>query len=133
MSGDGSVLVIDDDEDVREIVCVALQAFGIRAWGVPDGFDGLQRLQAGARPSLVLLDLRMPSINGEAFLRMLRDKLHIHDVAVVVMSGDGDARRVASRLDAQGFLAKPVELEELVELARRFAGADGAATDAAPL
>jgi CheY-like chemotaxis protein len=120
MSGDGTVLVIDDDEDVREIVAVALEAFGIRTRTARDGVDGLQQLKEGVRPSVVLLDLRMPSMNGEAFLRTLRESLGIRDVPVVVMSGDGDARRVAARLDTQGFLAKPVELPELVEVARRF-------------
>ena len=58
------VLVVDDDEDLRQMIALVLEAHGYRTEEAVDGIDALDKIRAGATPSLVLLDMRMPRMNG---------------------------------------------------------------------
>jgi len=69
---------------------------------------------------VILLDLMMPRMDGEEFLRHLRASAHAA-IPVVVMSGHGAAHRKAGELSANGCLAKPIDLDELLATVRRFA------------
>jgi CheY-like chemotaxis protein len=73
-----------------------------------------------APPLLVLLDLRMPGVSGEELLVQLRARPTLAEVPVVVLSGDADAARVAAALRADGWLPKPIEMSELLDVVRRF-------------
>lgn len=69
-------------------------------------------------PALVLLDMRMPRLDGWGFARALRERGRTPPI--VVMTAARDARRWADEIGARGYLAKPFELGELLEAVRRF-------------
>ena len=73
MSSDApQVMVVDDDEDIRETVGMVLAASGYTAVPAVDGADALELLgDEGTRPSLILLDLRMPRLSGEQVMQQL--------------------------------------------------------------
>jgi CheY-like chemotaxis protein len=117
----GYVLIIDDDEDIRDIIAMAL---GRRGWQVAtasNGHEALAILQHREPPALILLDLRMPGMSGGELMDALRAQPSLLDVPMVVMSGDGSARGVARSLGARQFIAKPMELSELTDAVNRWA------------
>jgi DNA-binding response OmpR family regulator len=113
------VLVIDDDDDIREILETILTAQGWPTVGARDGVDALEKLAGGgAPPAVILLDLMMPRLDGAAFVKELRARPGMEDVPIVVMSGDGSSRMTAALIGATEHLQKPVELDELLNVVR---------------
>ncbi len=119
------ILVIDDDSDVREIVAVVLAADGHEVRCAADGVAALEELHRGGPPSLILVDMMMPRLDGEGFVRALRSDPTLAEIPVVILTAHTGARDKAAALGAAGCLVKPVELGELlatVEHAWRAAG-----------
>lgn len=117
-----AILVVDDDNDLREIISMLLAAEGHEVRGAVDGLAALAELQRGCHPSLILLDMMMPRLDGEGFMRALRSNPSLADVPVVILTAHPGAREKAAALGAAGCLVKPVELADLlatVERARR--------------
>lgn len=125
MSNDAPrVMVVDDDEDIRETVGMVLAASGYTAVPAVDGADALDLLgDEGTRPSLILLDLRMPRLSGEQVMQQLRATPALAGIPVVLMSGDGGAPETARALGAASCLAKPIELDDLERVVKTYAGA----------
>jgi CheY-like chemotaxis protein len=113
------ILVIDDDSDIREIVSFVLATEGHEVCGAADGVAGLSQLRSGGRPSLILLDLMMPRLDGEGFLKALRSDPSLADIPVVILTAHPGARSKAAELGAAGCLLKPVELEDLIATVAR--------------
>ena len=93
-SGQKSVLVVDDDEDVRELLCDLLIHEGYRVAGAQDGAAALEHLVSGPPPNVVLLDLTMPKMDGYEFLERRAADPRLRDIPVVVISGTTRAHRV---------------------------------------
>src|SRR5215467_5460683 len=66
------ILVVDDDEDIRELLKIFLEADGYQVRLAADGLEAWQHLENGSGPALILLDLMMPRMDGEQFLRKIR-------------------------------------------------------------
>ena len=112
------VLVVDDDENMREALATLLAIHGFDvapAWGVEDAY---RRLRHGFRPCVVLLDLHMPGMDGWAFLDRVRIEPHLADVPVVIVSSD-DSEKQRARRTACDFLVKPVQPEQVLEAIAR--------------
>jgi CheY-like chemotaxis protein len=112
------ILVIDDDDDVCEILSVLLAAEGHEVETHTDGWVALESLRAGYRPSLILLDIMMPTLTGEAFIKAMREIPGTTDIPVVILTGHRDAREKAASLGV-GCLVKPVELFDLLQTVQR--------------
>ena len=110
------ILVIDDDNDTREIISEVLAAEGHEVRGAGDGVTALAELRHGGRPSLILLDMMMPRLDGEGFMKALRSDPSLADIPVVILTAHPAARKKAAELGAAGCLLKPVELVDLVDL-----------------
>lgn len=117
ISGD-RILVVDDDDDIREVMQEVLTTEGFRVDVAKDGLDALSKLEVEAPPPLILLDMMMPRMDGEAFLKELRGKPALADADVVIISGNAAAREKACNLQAVACLMKPFELDELLGLVR---------------
>ena len=118
--GDGPVLVVDDDADARERLVAALSREGLPVREAAHGGLGLEAV-ADERPSLVLLDLMMPELDGFGFLRGLRARADWADIPVVVLTAKDvtaeDRRRLAGQADR--VLAKgSVSLADLARTVR---------------
>lgn len=114
------IVVVEDDADIRDMLHFALDSGG---WAVADAADGqqaLDKLRAGLRPCLILLDLTMPRMNGQQFLDALRADAGLGHAAVVVLSGDGNVSQKAAALHTDGYLRKPVDLDTLYATVRRY-------------
>ena len=114
------VLVIDDDEAAREILVELLGRVGYHAFASPDGRSGLEWLAGAAvPPQAVLLDLRMPGIDGFEVLRRYRAQGGLAPVVALSAMDDKESVVKAMRLGASDYLVKPIEPEELREAIER--------------
>src|SRR5215475_7969919 len=92
-----SVLIVEDDADIRELLQICLEADGYRVNSAADGLEALQQLQAGKRPALILLDLLTPRMDGEEFLQQMRAS-PFASIPVVIMSGHNASAKKAQEL-----------------------------------
>jgi DNA-binding response OmpR family regulator len=111
-----SILIVDDDADILGIVEEILTLEGYRVQTASNGAEALQRVGTEA-PGLILLDMRMPVMDGWQFAARLRAE-HNHAVPIVVMTAAKDAGERAREIRAEDYLAKPFDIEELVEKVR---------------
>jgi CheY-like chemotaxis protein len=108
------ILVVEDDEDTRELLQALLEAEGYVVRTAVNGQDALTALRHITPPQLILLDLMMPVMNGWQFRRQqLRDR-RLASIPVLVLSAVQDAQEQASALNVTGFFQKPFDLDALV-------------------
>lgn len=117
------ILVIDDDDDIRAVMQEILAAAGYQVDVARDGAEALAKLPGPAPPPLILLDMMMPNMDGEMFLKALRSQPRMLDAPVVVVSGSAGVRQRASALDVAACLEKPFELDDLLGVVGRLARA----------
>ncbi len=117
------MLVVDDDRDIREVVTDALEAEGYRVVTAGDGREAIALLRAvGAAPSLILLDLMMPGMDGAQFRAEQRRDPTLDAIPVVVLSADSGLDAKAKSLGVAGHLKKPVALDALLDAVREYCG-----------
>lgn len=110
-----TVLVIEDDPDMREIERTALTCSGHEVVVATNGREGLRALE-GQRPCVILLDLMMPVMDGLTFLAERKRRQVAADVPVVCVSAGGaDILNQALRLGAKECIHKPADLDDLCE------------------
>ncbi|MCI0673453.1 MAG: response regulator [Myxococcaceae bacterium] len=111
------VLVIEDDPDIRELLCELLEEAGCRARCAVNGQQALELMGRHAPPNLILLDLMMPVMDGATFLEHLRQEPAWLAVPVIVLSASLHLQ-VPHPVDA--VLRKPVDLDELLDTVSRL-------------
>lgn len=115
------VLVIEDQDYLREILVAVLEASGYPALGMAAATEALRRLPA-LSPELILLDMSMPGMDGEEFLAHLRANPRWAELPVVVLSGFGETlSRLAGEPNVD-VLAKPIDAGTLIERTRQIIG-----------
>jgi two-component system, cell cycle response regulator DivK len=115
------VLVVDDQEDVRELLRVALEIEGSDVTEAPAGEAALAQLDAGFVPDLVVLDIQMPLMDGWEVLERIRARAETHDLPVIVCTVKAsqlDAER-GWRLGCDGYVTKPFTIDRLTAEVRR--------------
>ena len=116
-------MVVDDDEDILETYSLVLEGLGYDVVTAPNGRVALERLRDGVHPSVILLDLMMPVMNGWAFRAELLAEPALARIPVVVFSGDHRALALSPPPRIEGVLQKPCDLEELMRIIARHASA----------
>jgi CheY-like chemotaxis protein len=121
MGTHGSVMVIEDDEDVRDAITGSLVHAGYGVSVASHGAAALETLQtADVLPDVIFLDLMMPIMDGERFLRALREDPRLAALPVVLLTGDGGADEKTTALHANARLEKPVQLSDLLSTAAQY-------------
>ena len=115
----GRVLVVDDDEMLRELVRAALSAEGLTVTTARNGVEALELLDRSL-PDLVVCDVNMPGMDGFTLLRLLREQPAGRSVPLMFLTSRGEAQDAITglRLGADDYLRKPFELPELVARVR---------------
>jgi len=108
---DVRVLVVDDDADIRATVAAMLEIEGYRVAEAANGADALTVVETDP-PDVIVLDMRMPVMDGWAFAAELRRR--DHPIPLVVMTAARDAARWAGEVAAATFVAKPFGYDDLV-------------------
>jgi CheY-like chemotaxis protein len=116
----GTVLIVDDDASMRESVAELLEMEGFHSVLAGDGREALNYLQANPAPDLILLDLRMPGMNGWVFRTEQQKSPALAAIPTVVLSGADDPAPVAAFLGTAEHLSKPLDIERFLALVRRY-------------
>jgi len=114
----GGILVVDDDPDLREFLRLMLTSMGFEVTSAANGQEALDDME-GHDPDLILLDMKMPVMNGWEFCRALEGR-DTHPPIVVLTAAPDPAGR-AAEVHADGWLGKPFECADLEAIVRRFA------------
>lgn len=109
-----TILLVEDDRDIRESMVEALEDAGYAVVSAVDGVDALEQLRRHARPpQLILLDLMMPRMDGVQLSNELSQVEAWAHIPIVVISADAHGHTTANALGALGYLRKPLRLQDL--------------------
>jgi len=122
-TGQPTVLVLDDDRDLSTLVTYILEAEGYRVRTAPDGRQGLEAIER-EMPSLILLDMKMPVMDGWTFAREFRARYDAR-VPIVVLTAAEDAMKRARDVGAVDWVGKPFDLDVLIDVVGRYVGSSG--------
>ena len=112
MSDLKTILIIDDEEDLRETVEYKFKAGGFNVVTAVDGLDGLEKLET-VKPDLIILDMNMPRMNGLEFYEKIKGADNKPKHPVLVLTARANMEQLFRDLDVDGFMAKPFDLEGL--------------------
>jgi two-component system chemotaxis response regulator CheY len=116
------IVVVDDDEDIRYAMGDTLEAEGYRVMLAEDGRDALAKLRSLEEPpSLILLDLMMPNMDGMEFRAIQQGDPALSSIPVVILSADAQVKQKAAALGAAGSMTKPVRIADLLATIERCA------------
>lgn len=121
-----TILLVDDDPDLVEIVQTFLESRGYRVEVAMDGVEALARLEE-MHPELVLLDIMMPRMDGWEVARIIKGHPEMGDIRVVMLTARGEFadKQEGLRSGADDYIVKPIRLEELAERVERNLEARG--------
>jgi CheY-like chemotaxis protein len=114
----GGILVVDDDPDLREFLQLMLTSLGFNVTSAANGQEALDDM-VNHNPDLILLDMKMPVMNGWEFCRALEGREPRPPIVVLTAAPDPAAR--AAEVCAEGWLGKPFEYDDLEAIVRKFA------------
>lgn len=123
----GPILVVEDDPDIREALVGFLELQGLEVKSASNGKQALDALTRGPHPSLVLLDMAMPIMDGHKLLNVRKTTESLREVPVIIVSAGMavmNARDLAvygENYDVAAFLKKPVDPRQLLETVERHA------------
>lgn len=110
------ILIIEDDDAIREMMASILEIEGHRTVMAKNGKEGIEALQSEVPPDVVLLDMMMPVMNGWQVLDFLRTNATTRQIPVVIVSAYGETARAAR---PKAFVPKPVQLKTLLDAIER--------------
>jgi CheY-like chemotaxis protein len=116
----GRILVVEDDGDIAHLLESILQLQGYEVALAANGLEGLEHVSSHL-PDLILLDMKMPIMDGWEFAKAFREK-HDHLVPIVVVTAAGDAREWAHQVEAKAWVGKPFQLNQLLSVVEEVAG-----------
>jgi CheY-like chemotaxis protein len=126
--GTRTIMLIEDDRDICEIVEQVLSDEGYETIAVSNGVEGLRRLRASTqRPFLIMLDLMLPVMDAWQFRAEQTRDARLADIPVVIFSANPKVAQHAVALGAAGVIRKPPNLDELLSIVARFAPVGGPA------
>ncbi len=120
----GRVLVVDDDEVIRQLIAVNLQLEGFEVSTAVDGQDCLERVKE-VRPDVITLDVMMPRLDGWVTAMRLReddDTRHIKVVMITARAQEHDVRR-GHEIGVDAYVTKPFDPNQLIQTVRKLAAA----------
>jgi CheY-like chemotaxis protein len=119
MRSDKPILVVEDNAEAREALCLLLQSKGYQVRGVANGREALEALRE-IDPFVILLDLSMPVMDGWQFCAKQKLDPSLASIAVVILSSESALPEIASSLGAVDSFAKPVDLDALLSVLREL-------------
>ena len=114
------ILVVDDEWEIRATLCELLEDEGYTVAQASNGSEALALLERGPLPAVILLDLMMPVMDGAAFRQRQLEVPRWAAIPVIILSASGGIAEKARQLAVASFLQKPMDVERLFAVLRRF-------------
>lgn len=116
----GHVMIVDDDDDIREALTMILEDEGFRITSFGNGLEALTYLRNSPPPCMILLDLMMPVMDGWAFRTAQLQDPALAGIPVVVISAFSNMPRMTANLDVSEYLQKPIDIDTLITMVERY-------------
>lgn len=110
-----TILIVEDDEALQNLLELALTRAGHEVYLSPNGVDALYQATY-YKPDLIVLDLMMPWASGDAVLGFVRSTEELQNTRVLVLSAHPEGQKIADQLSADGYIAKPVEMHVITDM-----------------
>lgn len=117
-----TILLVEDDDDVREALADVLRDAGYDVAWAADGAEAIRLLRAGLRPAAIVLDLMMPVMNGFQFRAEQLSDPDLARIPVILVSADRSLDRDARAMDVAARVTKPAQVEDLLATIAQVAG-----------
>ena len=114
------ILVADDDPGIVDAMQILLEDEGYEVLTTMDGENVVQMFDQ--KPDLVFLDIWMSGVNGNTVCQKLKADENTKHVPVIMFSANRDTEQIATQCGADGFLSKPFEVKELIEIVHKYLG-----------
>jgi CheY-like chemotaxis protein len=114
------ILLVEDNADTRDSMALVLEYEGYKVVGAANGQEALNHLEGNPHACLILLDLMMPVLDGWEFRARQRQDPALAAIPVVVLSAYGSGDQKTAAMEAAGYLQKPVEIEDLLDVVKRY-------------
>ena len=124
------LLVVDDDLAIRELLTDLLEAEGYTVSAAAHGVEALE-VAARERPAAILMDLMMPVMSGAEATARLRADPVTAGIPVIAMSAGRNLAAIATTISADGFVAKPFDIDYFLDTVASATGAAGVAAESA--
>lgn len=111
-----AIMLIEDSDDTREVLSTVLKGAGYDVIACGHAAKALEMLRTGERPSMILLDLTMPEMDGFEFRSEQLDDPKLIGIPVVIVSGTAKDEEVIDRLGAVRYFNKPFDAEKILQL-----------------
>lgn len=117
-SSSPTVLIVEDQANERELLACCLRQRGIKVGTASNGREAFDFLHEHELPDLVLLDMRMPEVDGPTFLKSVRDNIRLRDLRVFAVSGSSPDEFDMDQMPLDGWISKPVRIDALMQAVR---------------
>ena len=117
MSKCKTILIIEDDDDIRNVMVDLLESEGYAAQAATNGKEALELLSKMAKPCLVLLDMMMPIMNGRQFLDTVMADAILAPIPVLIVSAVADKTNTEGSV---GFLKKPIDIDVVLNVVSQY-------------
>jgi CheY-like chemotaxis protein len=119
------ILIVEDDSALREALAQVLSDEGYELLSARDGLEAVNCLKKGNRPDVILLDLSMPVVNGWEFRMFQKRDPELARIPIVLITAGGYSREEVAWLEPSALIPKPVDLDVLLAVIRRFCAGSG--------
>ncbi len=110
-----TILVIDDDPNIREALGIHLRNAGYTVHSAKDGIEGGHAI-LNARPDLVITDAQMPHMDGFELVAALRSDASVRDIPVIMLTSEAEWDERGRRIGVNGYVTKPVRADRLLSI-----------------
>jgi CheY-like chemotaxis protein len=114
-----SILICEDDEGIVDVVTIVLEENGYKVESAMRGTEILNKIRKN-KPNLILLDIWMPEMTGEEIARLLHANKDTKDIPIIMVSANKDLEAIAAKADADGFLPKPFDIDNLTSMVKKY-------------
>tara|TARA_B100000212_G_C27312911_1_gene506603 strand:+ start:258 stop:623 length:366 start_codon:yes stop_codon:yes gene_type:complete len=110
---DKRILIVEDNPDLSMLTKLALSKKGYQVTCAGNGAEALALIEKNGMPDLILLDMKMPVMDGWEFSKVFRERFPSNGAPIMVMTAAQDSQARAREIGAESFIGKPFELQEL--------------------
>ncbi|MBI4079333.1 MAG: response regulator [Candidatus Levybacteria bacterium] len=114
-----SVLVVDDDPAILDVIKIILEEKGYDVHLLADG-DKIAQTIVAFSPSVILLDFWLSGLNGKQVIKILRTNPTTKHIPIIMISANHDPKSIAEEVEANDFLAKPFDIDDLVRIVEKY-------------